>query len=164
MRLMRRAAAPCLAAALLALGGCAAANLPVPGAGSPDPFALRKQANEAYDAQRWDEAGKLYRRLVDAVPADAEGWFRLGNVYARLGRPDQAVGAYREALLRQPGNAKAWHNMGLVQLRQAANSYREMLDYTDPGDPLHAQAGYLFKAITALLAQGAPAAPVGDGQ
>lgn len=112
---------------------------------------VARQAAEAYAAGRWDESEKLYRDMAARVPNEIEPWFRLGNVFGRTNRPDLAVAAYREAVVRNPSFSKAWHNMGVIQLRQAANSFKEMQLHVDPGDPLYEKGETTLDGINALL-------------
>lgn len=65
-------------------------------------------------------------------------WLGLGNAYSNLKQYSQAVGAYREALRRDPKYASAWMNLGnaysdLKQYSQAIDAYRESLRL-DPTD------------------------------
>jgi len=140
-----------LFAALLLAAGCQ------PGAVKPadeprgNAIELQQQAWQAYQNGDWAEAEQSYRALTRQVPQEADPWFRLGNIYARQEKPAAAVAAYQEALVRQPKNGKAWHNMGVVQLRQAMNSFSNLEQATEPGDPLHARARAMLEAVTRAL-------------
>lgn len=121
---------------------------------STSAVAIARQAGEsAYAAGEWAAAEPHYSTLVAAIPQDAELWFRLGNIYARMDRPDAAIAAYREALVRDSDLAKAWFNMGVVQLRQAANSFLKMKVHSPAGDPVAAQGAATYDAIMAILGQ-----------
>ncbi len=111
----------------------------------------REQAEAAYADGRWRDAEPHYLVLARAMPQDEAFWFRLGNIYARTERPDAAVAAYREALVRDADNAKVWFNMGVVQLRQAANSFLQMGVNVDSDDPLAASGAEAYAAIMAVL-------------
>jgi Flp pilus assembly protein TadD len=115
---------------------------------------LQAEAARAYAAEDWRAAERYLKLLTERVPGEGEIWFRLGNVYARTHRPDEAVAAYKEALLRQNVKSKSWHNMGIVHLRQADIS---------PEDPLFQRAAALNEAVLNILDQidgraGGPAA------
>ena len=120
----------------------------------------QERAQAAYGAGDWAAAEPHYVALARAMPQDAELWFRLGNVYARTDKPELAIAAYRETLVRKPELAKAWFNMGVIQLRQAANSFHQMEVHVAPGDPSRAQAADAYAAILAILASGSDS---GDG-
>jgi cytochrome c-type biogenesis protein CcmH/NrfG len=101
---------------LLALAGCASSSA----RHDPAPvLTLERQAAEAYDQGDLAQALVRYRELLRELPDDDGVWFRLGNVYARLDQPQDAIEAYRHVLQHDGGNAKAWHNMGVMLMRQA---------------------------------------------
>lgn len=136
---------------LLALSACNLQNLQP----SPDITGLieiQKRAHEAYQNEDWQTAETDYLYLTRNYPAEIEPWFRLGNIYARTNRLDAAVTAYREALVRDQKNSKIWHNLGIVHLRQATNTFIEMLEYTDPEDPLSYRARLAVDAVDELMA------------
>ena len=112
----------------------------------------------AYAAKQWREAEPHYEILVQRIPQEADHCFRLGNIYGRTDRPDLAVAAYREVLVRDSDYAKAWLNMGIVQLRQAANSFRKMEVHVDGSEPLRKQASQAYAAILAIISGDPPPA------
>ena len=115
---------------------------------------LEKKANEAYKNEDWATAEEAYRSLTVQNPRDPNPWFRLGNVYARANNLDAAVSAYKEALIRDHKSSKAWHNLGVIQLRQAANTFLEMQQYTEENDPLGIRARYAVNSIANLIDSG----------
>ncbi len=126
---------------------------------APDGAAIDIKATEALASERyaagdWAAAEVQYVALAREIPQQADYWFRLGNIYARTDRPDPAVSAYREALVRDPQLSKAWFNMGVVQLRQAANSFHKMEVHVPAGDPSRVQAEVAYAAILAILNEG----------
>lgn len=125
---------------------------PQSSSGATDLVAVEKNAEAAYRAQDWATSERLYVELTKATPAATEPWFRLGNIYARTGRIELAVKAYRETVIRDTKHTRAWHNMGVVQLRQAAQSFGELQKYAAPDDPLGGRGKALGDAIDKLLA------------
>ena len=115
---------------------------------------LEQQAREAYANEDWATAAAAYKSLTVQLPGNSEPWFRLGNVYARANNLDAAVAAYRESLVRDHKNGKAWHNLGVIQLRQAANTFLEMQQYTEENDPLNFRARYAVNSIANLIDSG----------
>ncbi len=122
---------------------------------------VQAAAREAYQRSDWVESEKHYAIITRRVPAELEPWFRLGNIYARTRRPELAVAAYREVLVRDPQHARAWHNMGVIQIEQANNTFLQMSQHIDPTNPLYAQSMRLGGDIARLLRQGSlpPAIP-----
>jgi tetratricopeptide (TPR) repeat protein len=114
---------------------------------------LRQNAEKAYQNDDWAKAIEFYDKLTREVPKDADLWFRLGNAHARLNHPGAALQAYQKALSIDPKNSKIWHNMGIVQLKLATNTFIEMQAYTTPDDPLSIRASHAVHAISKLLQQ-----------
>lgn len=142
-----------LLVAMIFLSACNMQNLQT----TPDATKIieaEKRAFEAYQKEDWVTAEREYKYLVKQVPRQTDPWFKLGNIYARTGQLDFAIGAYREALTRDPKNSKIWHNLGVVQLRQATNTFAEMLQYTKEDDPLNARAKHVVNSVTELMATG----------
>jgi len=166
---------PCVLALLVACGGAprrganAASAAPATAASAAaapaaDARSRLELAARAYRDHDWAAAEPHYRALAAEMPQDADLWFKLGNIYARTERPELAVAAYRETLVRRPELTKAWFNMGVVQLRQAAASFKQMEIHVAPEDPARLQAEAAYGAILAILEAGPAAAPpAGDG-
>ena len=114
---------------------------------------LQQNAQAAYQDKDWDKAVDYYGTLSQRMPSDAEIWFRLGNSYARLNKHGAAIQSYQQALSRDPKNSKTWHNLGIVQLKLATNTFIEMQNNTNADDPLNRRATYVINAITNLLEQ-----------
>lgn len=112
---------------------------------------IRKQADIAYANEDLVTSEKNYEILIKELPEEAEHWFRLGNIYVRTKRPYAAISLYREAVIRDPKFAKAWYNMGIIQLKQTAYSLNEMLIYTDKQDPLYSKATSMLEDIKAIV-------------
>ena len=128
-----------------------------PGKSTPelsDLAELENQAKTAYVNEDWATAEKAYRNLTLQIPSEVEPWFRLGNVYARTNQLNAAVVTYREALIREPKNSKIWHNLGVIQLKQAANTFLEMQQYTEENDPLGVRARHAVNSIANLIGSG----------
>jgi len=106
---------------LLALSACTVP--PLTGVGMPekevDLVGLNREAQLAAESGETAKAEVLYRSLVKRMPNDASTWLRLGNLYARNNKPDEAVGAYQRALIANNAESRAWYNLGVVRLRQA---------------------------------------------
>jgi tetratricopeptide (TPR) repeat protein len=55
-----------------------------------------------------DAAVASLRHLAELIPAAALGQYRLGQTFAFLNRPDDAMAAYRKAIENDPGFLPAW--------------------------------------------------------
>ncbi len=94
-----------------------------------DILQIEKQAEIAYHKKKWKVAEKKYGVLIAEVPGEARYWFRLGNIFVHTNRPEKAIQAYQEAVVRKPAYVKAWQNLGIVSLKKTAHLYIEMLQY-----------------------------------
>jgi tetratricopeptide (TPR) repeat protein len=133
----------------LFLGGCA--SLP---AGQNNVYETQQQAQLAYNGGDDVGAENLLLGLVRAVPNDAETWLTLGNLYARSNRPDQAAEAYQKVLMLNRGDPRAWHNMGIVRLRQAWAAFILAYDLFPAGSEAHAKVDELIKAMEKMPLEG----------
>ena len=154
-----RHAAPLLLAALLAIGGCSSLAPKSAGRGADEVKATAARAEESYAKGEWATAAEAYAVLTEQMPQDANLWFRYANALARSDQPDRAVTAYREVLVRDAHSSKAWFNMGIVQLRQAANSFSRMESNVTADDPLRTQGQQVYGAILKVLSYDTGHAP-----
>ncbi len=122
-----------------------------------DPGSLydqRRAAQVAYAGEQDERAEKLLLGLSRAAPNDPETWFYLGNLYARTNRPEQATQAYQKALMLNSGDAKAWHNIGVVRLREAWAAFIQAHNLSAAGDPMHAKLEGLINAMEKIPLEG----------
>ncbi len=141
-----RAAALAVLLAAAACAGCAGGNAWEAKPLDPDAdlVTINREAELAYESGEAAKAEALYKSLVRRMPNDAETWFRLGNLYARNNRPDEAANAYQKALLANNADPRAWHNLGVVRLRQAWAAMLQAYENLKSGDPL-------FESVEATL-------------
>lgn len=126
--------------AVLGGGGCTSAVSSVLRAVDDDKdlITINREAQLAYESGEAARAEALYKSIARRAPNDSEAWLRLGNLYARNNRADEAAQAYQRALLANSGDARAWHNLGVVRLRQAWASLLQAQATTPGDDPLAA--------------------------
>ncbi len=166
---MRPARTAAALAAALALGGCAstvATAIKITD-NDPDLITINREAQLAYEKGEDAKAEALYRSLARRMPTDSETWIRLGNLYARRNLPEDAAAAYQRALLANNTEVRAWHNLGVVRLRQAYAALLQAYANLTPANPLYrqveaalehlAQLPLLKEEAQAARARGAPA-------
>ena len=115
-----------------------------------DVFDLNRKAALAYESGEDAKAEALYQGLSRAAPNDAEIWLRLGNLYARSDKADDAADAYQHALLLNPNDQRAWYNLGVIRQRQAHAAFIQANQFADKSDPI-------YKKTEELIEQLAPA-------
>jgi len=140
---------PALAlASTFLLGGCASETV----------YDQLNSAVLAYESGADAKAEALYQGLARTAPNDPETWLRLGNLYARSNRPDEAADAYQRGLLLAPADARLWYNLGIIRQRQAHASFIQAHQFMDDADPLRAQAGAFVERLGPAVADAAPPA------
>ena len=74
------------------------------------------RGNALYRLGRYDEAREAYRRAADAAgPSLKErDLYNMGNSLAQLGDTKGAIGAYRKALVLEPHDEEARHNLEVL--------------------------------------------------
>lgn len=148
-----------LAALFLAavLAGCAS-NGAHERAGLDSLLAIDQLAEDAYAAGRDAEVVELYTTLAEALPSESLYWYRLANGLYRTGQLDMAGIAYVQAVALDPDNERAWHNLGVVRMHQAHESFRQAVAGSRAGAPVSAEslrlAQQLSRAIEGVAAGG----------
>jgi Flp pilus assembly protein TadD len=146
-----------LAAGVAALSGCAAVEEVLPQ--RSDLFQLSNDAQLAYDAGEDARAEKLYMALARSAPNDPEIWLRLGNLYARANRPDAAADAYQRSLALKSNDARVWHNLAVVRLRQGWAALIQANAALDSKDPLYRETERMIGHLGQMPAVGAQPVP-----
>lgn len=116
---------------------------------------LERGVKAYYDGE-YALAEKDLTEVTRRVPRDGTAWFRLGNLYMRQQKLDQAAEAYQQALVRQGSLDKAWHNLGIVQLKLAQRHFQQMRSRLPVGSPLKDRATYFDQGIGQLLTGSPP--------
>ena len=86
--------------------------------------ALTKRAEAARQADKLDEAIKLYQQAVRQKPTWVEGWWALGTMYYQLDRYGEGREAFRRLVALEPKGGVGWAFLGLCefQLKDYANA------------------------------------------
>jgi tetratricopeptide (TPR) repeat protein len=100
--------------------------------------ALRSASN-LHNEGKPSEAERLYQYILTEAPAHHEALFRLGLLYARADRIDDAIDLFRRAIEAEPNSADAllWLGVALTEL----DRHEEALAYYQKGlsiNPNHA--------------------------
>ena len=138
-----------LAAVLVCAVGAGCGGMETRSVGE-DLVRMQQEAQAAFDSGENARAEALYKGLIRSTPNDAETWFRLGNLYARTDNPDQAVSAYLTSLSLNGSDARGWHNLGIVRLRQAWAALLRANTLTVPPEPIHAMSSEMIRSLEKL--------------
>lgn len=88
---------------------------------------IEKQATEAREANRLEDAIALYREGLKVKPSWSEGSWYLGTSLYGLKRYDEARDAFRHLAISQPGNGPAWALAGMCEFE--IKNYDRALEY-----------------------------------
>ena len=122
-----------------------------PAAPIVDLMAMRRDAATLYKNGDFTAAAQRYQELTKRVPLESELWFLLGNSHARLGNNNQAVRAYREAVIRKPEYAKAWYNMGILRLMEGTRILIDAQQYLASDPQLKTAVQQLGEGVLELI-------------
>jgi tetratricopeptide (TPR) repeat protein len=110
---------------------------------------------ESYDvAGKSEDAAKYYQQAMDAKP-DSGVLNNLGNLYAKMGKMDEAKASYEKSAELDPANAaNAWLNFGITLYNaQKFKDAVEPLKKATTLNPNNAQAWYLL-GVTLVATMG----------
>lgn len=120
-----------------------------PAATASERFArVSKQAGEAREQERLEDAERLYREAVRLRPDWKEGWWYLGTMFYDQDRYEEARTALRRFTVLDPKVSPGWAFLGLCEYETKA--YEEALAHLqrasalglDPGSQLSVVTGY----------------------
>lgn len=116
-------------------------------------LSLQQAADAAYRAQDWPLAIQQYQALLEQYPGHSNSWYRMGNSYSELGKLEQAMAAYEQSIHHDLKNTRAWHNLGILQLRTATRTFLDMQNHASESDE-HARRGQtIVDSIGQILQQ-----------
>ena len=110
-----------------------------------------EEALQHHQAGHLEEAGAIYRQILDADPEQAEALHWLGVIELQQGRPQAAVELIAQALKIKPAYAGACNNLGLAlqaqqRLPEAEQAYRRALRLAPDDADIQLNLGLVLKA------------------
>jgi tetratricopeptide (TPR) repeat protein len=116
------------------------------------------RADIAAAKKNYEEAATLFRRIVDADPADYPAWTELGTMLYALGKAEEAEEAYTRAHKEKPDFLRAGINLG--RLRIAMKKFEpaiEVLTVVAEKNPQSADANFLLGEAYLQIKKGSKA-------
>ncbi len=77
---------------------------------------LFEKADAAAGKKNYEEAALLFRKVVEADPADHPAWAELGTMYYAMGKAEEAEAAYARALKERPDFLRVAVNLGRLRI------------------------------------------------
>ncbi|MBI4063050.1 MAG: tetratricopeptide repeat protein [Elusimicrobia bacterium] len=91
----------------------------------------------AYKLNDMESASQSFRKAGETAKKDerfqSEGFYNLGNVFFQQGKMDQAVQSYKKALLLNPRDQQARHNLALALKSENQNKEQNKQDQQNGG-------------------------------
>ena len=107
---------------------------------------VSKQAGEAREQERLEEAAQLYREGVRLRPDWKEGWWYLGTMFYDQDRYEEARVALRRFTVLDPKVAAAWAFLGLCEYE--AKAYDQSLAHLQQATALGLDANSQLHTVT----------------
>ena len=85
--------------------------------GPPALEQLYQEGRAAYQASHFDEAAKIFERVVEVDPQHLNALINWGAALSSGNQPEAALPKYQQALSRDPNNAAALYNLGVAYQR-----------------------------------------------
>jgi len=79
-----------------------------------DPAEIYRRAEEFFGNRQYAQAARLYEKLLEFSPDDAEIHNNLGLTLFYLGRPDEALQRLNEGVAANPAHQRIWLTLGYV--------------------------------------------------
>ncbi len=114
------------------------------------------QANAAiiyfFQSKQYEEAERLALLVTKQFPTSQFGWKALGAVLKNLGKPHEALVAYKRAIKLSPRDEEAHSNLGVLQqelgkLSAAATSLKKAISIKPNYPEAHYNLGGILKEL-----------------
>jgi tetratricopeptide (TPR) repeat protein len=115
-----------------------------------------KVVEQLVAADRKNDALKELRSIAGEDLLDPQGFYNIGNAFARLGESDDAITAYRKAIAQRKGRySRALNNLGVVLMREGrwTEASEALLSALRVENFYYAEASYNLGRLYALQGQ-----------
>lgn len=83
-----------------------------------DATALHQRANVLFALQRYDEARNAYQQTLAISPDEGGAWNNLGVAFDQLGRTNEALDAFKHAIVCHPPSENAFLGIAFIEIRR----------------------------------------------
>lgn len=117
-----------------------------------NPVLLHQQADALFVERRFPEAVRVYRRILELNPEDAEAYNDLGLALHYLGDADAAIAQLKIAVGKAPDLQRPWLTLGFLSLQAGedtqAKAALERARDLDPESDIGQEAARLLGMLT----------------
>ena len=117
-----------------------------------DPVEISRQANEFFARQQYQQAAKLYQRLLAIDPQNVEVHNNLGLTLHYLGRSDEALRRLNDGVALDSSHQRIWLTLGYVnsQLGNVEQARTALTKATEVGsnESIRQSAQRMLKELT----------------
>ena len=82
---------------------------------------LHERADSLYHKEKYDEAKKIYSKIIKLDSKNAKAYNRKGNCFLSMEEIDSAKIFFETAILIDPNYASSYYNLGIIYLYQEEN-------------------------------------------
>ncbi|MBU2615072.1 MAG: tetratricopeptide repeat protein, partial [Elusimicrobia bacterium] len=109
---------------------------------------LVKAAEQKINEKNWPEVLKLCKQLVEISPNSYKARFYLANAFFTLGKVDEAINEYKQAVTISPSNLPSWVNLGLAYSQKndkenARSAFQKVLELDPKNQIAQERLNYL---------------------
>lgn len=126
---------------------------------SNDPIALGQAADQLFGGGDYAQAIRVYQRVLELAPEDAETHNDLGLALHYVGRSGEAAAILEQGTRLEPDFQRIWLSLGFVSLQtnraEVARQALSRAQALDPSSAVGAEAGRLLGSIAERDAAGA---------
>ena len=113
---------------------------------------IRTTAKAHTEAAQLIQAREVYERAVQIKPRDSRAYYKLGEVYAKMGLHEEALATFRNAVKYEPYYAEAYYQLGLVygnigRYDQAVEVYKQAIRSRPNYSPAYFRLSEAYKNL-----------------
>ncbi len=111
--------------------------------------ALKLLAKSLEMEKRYEDAAKIYQKVVDIEKKEVSSWSGLGRCYVALKDFDRAIKAYERAHIIDPENKEICESLAFAY--ESSGKYKKALEYIDRGLSIDPEDAHLWTSKGLVL-------------